>query len=214
MEYAIKQKITRAERGLSLTELLVASVLVEIIMLGITAFSVALRQLQGSTSKSVILPMRAKVALAQMADDALLASGDPLDLGVRTDTSGDDRSISFRKGLGDPSLYTDDKWARYYKDGTDKLYRCTECDDPPSNACQVPVSSLNDCGNQNSRKYLLDINDSTFGNFFTVQNDANGRLNYIELIVDGIYDRTKTIHPIDNPELIITTRVSPLGYSR
>ncbi|OGX37483.1 MAG: hypothetical protein A3C36_06330 [Omnitrophica WOR_2 bacterium RIFCSPHIGHO2_02_FULL_52_10] len=202
----------RAVRGLTLTELLVASALVGIVMLGIVSFGLAIRQMQGSTSKTVILSMRAKAAMAQVTNDAILSAGDPTNMGVRADTTGDDRSISFRKGIGDPSSYNDDKWARYYKDGTDKLYRCEECNDPPTNACQVPVSSLGNCGN--NRRYLIDINDSTFGDFFTIQNDANGRLDYIELILNGIYDRTKAIHPIENPEITVTTRVSPPGHSR
>jgi hypothetical protein len=197
-----------------LTELLVASALVGIVMLGIVSFSVAIRQMQGSTSKTVLLSMRVKATLAQMADDAMLAVGDQTNRGVTTDTSGDDRSICFRKDGGDPALYSDDKWARYYKDGSDKLYRCVECTEPLGASCRVPVNSLNDCGNTPGRKYLLDLNDSTFTNFFNVQNDASGRLDYIELILNGVYDRSKTIHPVDNPEFLVTTRISPPGHSR
>jgi prepilin-type N-terminal cleavage/methylation domain-containing protein len=210
MKSVIEHKIHQTNNGMTLTELLVASVLVGIVMLAVLSFGLAIRQMQGSTSRSVILTMRTKAAMARIAGDAISAVGDQTNRGVAAFTTGSSRSICFRQDGGDPSRYNDDNWVCYYKDINDRLWHCNE----PSNPAEVPVNTMAKCNNGGASDYLLDINDAVFANFFNIQLNAGGRLEYIELILAGVYDRSDPIHPIENPEYTVTTRISPPGHSR
>ena len=78
MLFYIKSACSK-KNGITLTELLVASVMIAVVMVGVASFSLAIKNLQQSTSRSVLVALRAKSAMARLVKDASLAVGHELD---------------------------------------------------------------------------------------------------------------------------------------
>lgn len=209
------------KNAVTLTELLVGTMLIGIVMVGIAAFSNAIKQIHGSTDKSTILAMRTAFALKQMSADAFLAVGSNLlsdsglsdclpNCGLVYKDTGAQRSICFRQDAdNDPTSYTNDIWICYYDNGTNNIIdRCVGT--PVAN---VPPSSFAQCSAAlavvTPYNYQLIQND-----FFEVVKDAGGRLEYVEIFLTTRSDIGAPVHPMDNPEYTLTTRVSPPGLSR
>jgi len=112
-------------RGITLAELLVASVMIGIVMIGVAAFSFAINNLYRSTNKTVIIALRAKSALARITQDATLATGDEQDRGILSFSNDVDfNSICFRQDLLiTPDDYTDDTWVCYNHGATFVIFR-------------------------------------------------------------------------------------------
>ena len=113
-------------RGITLTELLVACVMIGILMIGTASFSLAIQRLQSSTNRSTILAMKMKAAMAEIDQDAVLAVGHATNPGVYAWTNSQDtNSICFRQDLPNtPWDYTDDSWICYYHDDSFDIQRC------------------------------------------------------------------------------------------
>jgi len=205
-----KIKWNRLTRGMTLTELLVASILVGIVMLGVASFSIALKHIQGGTSRSALLAMRTHAAMAKITKDAYATVGDATNPGIKERAMGQDRSICFRKDTNDPSSYTDDTWSCYYRrrlGSSNNLWRCTE----PTPPAKVPPANLLECNNGGTSDLLLNLNNN---DYFTIVTDTDDRLEYIEFTFTAIIDRSAAVHPVDNPLYTLVTRVSPPGHSR
>ena len=200
--------------GITLTELLVASAMIGILMIGTASFSLAIQRLQSSTSRSTILTMKMNAAMAEISQDAMLVVGNAADRGVYAWTNNNDtNSICFRQDLpGTPWDYTDDPWICYYHDDSFDIYRCpgTTHSFPPactkSSQCCAGVPKSN-------QTHLLSIARSV-SEYAEVINDINGRFEYIKLTLTARFDKNKPIHPITNPQHTLTTKISPPGHSR
>ena len=69
------------QKGLTLTELLVATILIGIVMTGVSAFSVFVKQARDSTGSGTILAVQTATAMHYMVQDANKAVGDSSDRG-------------------------------------------------------------------------------------------------------------------------------------
>ena len=197
---------SNSKNGLTFTELLVASILIGIVMIGIASFSFVVKQIQGATNRSALLSMRLGGAINYIRRDALLAVGDSSSRGIRTSSTGQDRSICFRHDTNNPVSYADDTWVCYcYGPPDDVLKRC-------DNPAAVPPQNDNQCttGATDVRQFsfLSDID------FFNIVNDSDDRLDYIEITLTSRYDSGNPAHPVNNPEHTLTTRISPPGHGR
>jgi prepilin-type N-terminal cleavage/methylation domain-containing protein len=192
------------KKGLTLTELLVASILIGIVMAGVVSYSFSIKQFQDSTNKSTVLAARVAAAMSFITKDASLAVGDATNPGILTYSSGNRRSICFRHDiLGTPNDYADDNWVCYYKHNpADDLRRCPNPTPPP------PPTNNGQCGGGSKSFFPLTVVD-----FYTVVNDGAGRLKYIEIILSAKH-ASGAINPITNPEYTLTTRINPLGLAR
>ncbi len=211
--------------GLTLTELLVASVMIGIIMIGIASFGTSIQQLQSSTNRSVILAMRAKAVMARLAEDAYEAvgsAGDPngptnIGPGIRVGGSGPNKGLCFRHDVANtPDSYGDDEWTCYFQapGPIPTLYLCGA---PPTPEAKVPVKNNGDCQTNapgGQKQMLLPLRDNAADTFYEVVNDGSGRFQYITLTLRTIYDHTVPAHPVTNPEYVLSTDVSPPGHSR
>jgi hypothetical protein len=152
--------------------------------------------------------------MAQISQDAMSAMGHATDPGIYAWTNNvDSSSICFRQDLANtPQDYNDDPWVCYYHDDSFDIQRCpgTAHFFPPactnSNQCCAGVP-------ESKRAKLLSMTSST-GEFAEIVNDASGRFEYIKLSLAARFDQGKPVHPIDNPERSLTTKISPPGHSR
>jgi len=211
----IKEWFSFNERAITLTELVVASAMIGIVMVGVASFGSSISQLQSSTSRSVILGMRAKSVLARISDDAFATIGDNEDLGYRWRMQGpNSRSICFRHDVAStPSDYTDDTWTCYWRDNDDILFLCgpnpTVSPNTPGNAVQ--------CDGTGSRRRLLELRQRNFFNVVRqpiVAGDFNRRLDYFEFEIFTLFDPSLTENPITNPRYDVTAQISPPAQSR
>ena len=200
--------------GMTLTELLVASTMIGILMIGTVSFSFAIKRLQNSTNRSAILAMKMNAAMAEISQDATLAVGNAADQGVYAWTNNKDtNSICFRQDLPNtPWNYTDDAWVCYFHDGSFDIQRCpgTTHSFPP--ACTMRSQCCADVPSSKQTQ-LLSITKSV-SEYAEIVNDINGRFEYIKLNLTSRYDKNSPIHPITNPQYTLTTRISPPGHSR
>jgi len=205
----IKMRINN-KIALTLVELLLATALTGIIMLGIVGFSIAIKGFQESGSKAMILTMKINAAMSNIAKDAYFAVGDTTNSGVRTYQDGLAQSICFRQDRNNPvtpEVYTDDTWVCYYHGFSFGLKRY---DDP--NEVEVPCRpAINNCG---SAEKISDVFDLEENIFFNIVEDSQGRLQYIEIQLVGLYDKDEIYDPINNPRDSLLTRISPPGHGR
>lgn len=200
--------------GMTLTELLVASTMIGILMVGTVSFSFAINRLQKSTSRSTKLAMKMKVAMAEISQDAMLAVGNAADRGVYAWTNNKDaNSICFRQDIPDtPWNYTDDVWVCYFHNDSFDIQRCSGTTHSFPPACTMRSQCCADVP-LSKQTQLLSIAASV-SEYAEIVNDINGRFEYIKLNLTSRYDKNSPIHPITNPQYTLTTRVSPLGHSR
>ena len=138
--------------------------------------------------------------------DAYLAAGDETNRGVVPGGVGNKESICFRHDADlDPSSYTGDTWTCYFINAQNTVWLC----DP---GLIPPVNNGGKCkSNGNNPKELLTLEN---GNVFTVVNDVGvGPLEYIEIDLTAIFNRTKPVHPIKNPIHKLKTQIKPPGHS-
>jgi prepilin-type N-terminal cleavage/methylation domain-containing protein len=151
-------KKIRSDRGLTLTELIVASVLVGIVMMGIVSFNVSLKNVQDTSSLGANLSLEAATTMSYLRNDIVMAFGSSADTGLfyptLTGANSLNRSLCIRKDGGDLiSTSPDDTWTCYfYEDATRLLERCvrpTTAVDPKTApfiatrvACEAGASSI------------------------------------------------------------------------
>lgn len=88
----------RTRKALTLTELLVSTILMGIVMTGVAAFSLFVKQARDSTGKGTILAVQTATAMHYMVADANKAVGDSSDRGVVS--SAGQESVCFRHDGG------------------------------------------------------------------------------------------------------------------
>ena len=212
-------KMTLAKKnGITLTELLVASILIGIVMIGVASFSVSIQQFQNSTNRTTILAMRTMTAMNRLSRDAYLVIGDETGddwvRGIVTRTIPPRVSLCFRHDAdNDPSSYTGDEWICYFFETTlnnRKLSLCTV----PTAPANVPPNNTNKCDGTGQRSLLLTLDPTQGNSFYQINEDGDGRLESIDFTLSAIFDPTLAPHPITNPTYTVTTTVSPPGISR
>jgi len=214
----------RQQKGLTLTELLVASVMIGIVMMGVAAFAISIKQFQGSTNKVAFLTMQGKKTMALMVNDAMQAIGDNEDCGKTNDAGADvdcgwgvryysnstRQSICFRHDRAEtPNDYTDDDWICYMHDGSYGINRCNTMI-----KAEVPFVSGGSEKCTEGYSDVITLAKPDGNNFFQIVEDGDGRLQHIEfnLILKSKYDNSA--HPVTNPEITLFSQVSPPGHSR
>ena len=126
--------------GLTLTELLVATILMGIVMLGIVSVDFGIKQMTKKISQTALLKMYTSSVLQRIAQDAASMTGDwpggPCDLGFQT--QGPSRFF-FRQDIDSsgalnntPGDCSDDSWICYDLSGTN-IRRCNK--NNPNGAC-------------------------------------------------------------------------------
>lgn len=197
------------QKGLTLTELLVATILIGIVMTGVSAFSVFVKQARDSTGAGTILAVQTATAMHYLAEDANKAVGDNSNRGVVFD-SVTQLSICFRHDVSDPASYTDDTWACYWYDAASHgLWKCAD----RNAAATVPPADFADCQTGTGEVKLVTL-DPAATDYFEVVDDANGRFDYVDITLNTIANPARAANTITNPTYQLFTRVSPPAHGR
>lgn len=197
------------KNGLTLTELLVATILMGIVMAGVAAFSVFIKQARDSTGLGTILSVQTATAMHYITNDAMTAVGDNSNRGVRFDSPGQ-LSICFRHDVSDPAVYTDDTWACYWHDvPSDALWQCAI----RAASAAIPPVSFADCNQGGGAVKLVTLNPAAT-DYFEVVDDANGRFQYVDITLNTIANPGQAASTINNPTYKLFTRVSPPAHGR
>lgn len=201
----------RPQNALTLTELLVATILIGIVMAGVASFSLFVKQAQYSTSAGTILAVQTATAMHYIEEDALRAVGDSGNPGILYN---DSTSICFRHDVNDPASYNEDLWKCYWYYGPPEgaesaLFKCA--DRPASYV--VPPGNFGDCKTSADAVRFFSINPKA-PKYFTVVKDSGGRLLYIDITLNSIANYQQPADVIKNPTYQLFTRVSPPLHGR
>lgn len=202
------------KKAITLTELLVSSILIGIVMLGVMAVSYAIKSMQDMTNKGAILSMRTTATMNHISKNVALAIGYQDDPGIVVnivlDKDGnvlprEAQWFAVRQESGvDPLSYTDDQWVVYYKDGH-QLKSCTQKDVNQLPNCSSPFKVISQ-----------DIVDTEFEFVHPVDSTVTPSGNpefYLRIYLKTQYDPDGTFDLINNPSQEVTSRISPLGHS-
>jgi len=216
------------QKGVTLTELIVASMLIGIVMAGVTGFSVTVKDFEDHSQKATLLSMRTATAMHQITKDISLAVGNHLQRGVQT-PSVDPVGIYSLCARHDTSLtpedYTDDEWVCYFVDnsggGIDNIfYRCNPVADIVYDSDQdgiVGPGFDGSCAAAN-RRQLINVmphpNEVLFAPVIISNNATTGRLEYVEIRLYSLWEPTVEWDPVSNPSFALEARISPAGHSR
>lgn len=205
----------RSRTGLTLTELLVASVLVGIVMLGAISVDFAIRNTKLGSSRVEVLSKEVGATILNITRDAMLTAGDnSMDLlnanswqatGIYTYDVGDNfKSICFRQDINStPENYADDPWACYSHGNDLDIYRCSVAANPA-------FAGWQNCNNPSGRK-LVHVTQT---DFFDVVPDADNHIQSIDISLTARSDPNSAVNPVMNPQYSLESSISPPGLSR
>ena len=204
------------QSGVTLTELLIATVLIGIVMTGVASFTLAIKHIQDSTNKATILATRAAAGMSSITRNGQLATGDGIgggaNYGYVFDASATPPYFSFRLDLNNPQTpvdYTDDTWVIYTDAGIDySLYVCTQT------AAEGPIPNTSStCDPDNNVQLIGNIAPGGISFNLIVNSDINFLDYYFALSITVRDDPTSAAHPVNNPEYTLTSNITSLSHS-
>lgn len=198
------------KKGLSLTELLVATVLMGIVMMGVISINYAMRRMEGTTSKSTVLAIQTAAAMNHITKNGLLAVGFESDPGIvlQLTTPPAVSYLSFRQDInGTPGNFSDDLWVIYTDGGqANELYTCTQ------DAGTGPIPNTGSGGRCETTGNLVLLNNVSAINYQLVR-DATTHSTYVDIDIQTQADVTQPADPIRNPTYELTVQISPPFHS-
>lgn len=203
--------------AMTLTELIVASVLVGIVTLGLIAAEQAVRMSRQSANRDSQVSSQLHAAMIRLTKDASLTTGDSSDSGIYQYSGINGNAICFRQADNDVNSYTDDTW------------NCWATQNSILSSCGPLLSPVTDCTGQSSSIQWITLTfDAGYTIFFSVFDNSstpaiippagatitNTNISYIQLDLKSRGNLTNSAHPVSNPEHTLTSRVNPAGLSR
>ncbi len=135
--------------GLTLVELIVASMLIAIVLLGVVAFNLSLTQIQDDSFNQSTLSIQASTAMNYLEDDISMAVGTFNNVGFRTRPG----TLCLRRPDNTPLNLDDNPWICYiFDNGNRNLQRCVPVNlAAPTIVCNtvLPVTNLVKLANGN-----------------------------------------------------------------
>lgn len=202
---------------MTLTELIVASILVGIVTLGLIAAEQAVRMSRQSANRDSQVSSQLHAAMIRLTKDASLTAGDSSDSGIYQHSGINDKAICFRQAGNDVNSYADDTW------------NCWTTQNSVLSSCGPLLSPVNDCTGQSSIiRWITLTYDTGYTIFFSVFDNSptpaiipptsaiitNTRISYIQFDLKSRGDLTSSAHVVSNPEHTLTSRINPAGLSR
>lgn len=118
--------IKNNSKGLTLTELLVSTILIGIVMSGVTAFNYTVKSIEDANSKAAIVESRATSLLAFLRRDIERAVGTRNNHGIRGGQYGNWNTLCLRHDNAmTPDDFLDDDWICYQHGSSEQLHRIT-----------------------------------------------------------------------------------------
>lgn len=199
-----------SKAGVTLTELLIATILIGIVMTGITAFSFSVKEFESTSSKTNLMAMQVAAAANLISRDAHRAVGDPTNKGIRHSYAANLESLCFRhdnRANQTPDVYTDDEWTCYFRDANGDVWRCF----PDTANLATGTCNTNNAAHlyRAALAYPVGIYPSQFGIY-----QPAGTIDYVYMALDTRFDPQSEWHPIDNPGYHLSLTVNPVAHSR
>jgi len=203
------------KKGLTLTELMVASILMGIVMIGIAGFSVAIKRMQDTTDKQAILAVQVAAAMAYMERIITQTYGSTVT--EATDPSFDEDLA------GPPNVYhsnrtdplntfldsSDDLWHIFFSPVASPrdLYYCNKSYNPANAQPNGP-----NCNNSNRVPLLT--NKLVSWTIQPVFDASPGVLAHrVDISITAKFNASNASNdPIDNPSYTMSTSVPLLSY--
>ena len=204
--------------GLTLTELLVATILVGIVMMGVVSFSYSIKRMQGTTDKRVLLGIRTAAAMNHIRKNVSLAVGYKNDSGI-IQGAGDQVDgepmdwISFRQDRQQtPDDYTDDVWVIYrIPIGAHELLVCEQKTTEQGGQGPVPLIKEGPCANDQAIVLSKELEKAVFQ---VTKDYSNEVLNfYIDITLKTRFFPKGEESALSNPSYEISTRIFPQQHS-
>ena len=205
----------KKKSGLSLLELVITTMVVAIIVVGIASMEVALRQSEKSTSRNALLAMRTSGLMFHIRKNIELATGDATSPGVvctTVDLNGDclpaDTLYIRQENQALPVAtrtvnYNDDIWFRYRHLADHSLLFCRT----------DRVGDLNPVGSDCAPGVIEENLGALFSMDIHPQMDRVAQDFFIQVTLRNRIDMARPADPFDNPQLNLTTNISPLSSS-
>lgn len=177
--------------AMTLMELIVASALMGIMMIGLVSVDLAVRNSRESSSADALVAMQTQAAMLRINNDAVKAVGNAPSPGVST-TSG---ALCVRQDTdNDPNTFIGDTWVCYWRDSvTYNIHRCTAA------SPQVCAGSDPQIGQAINFAYTFTL-------------DSASKEIFIDFSITNRFKPTLAAHPVTNPDYTISTHVSPPGH--
>jgi len=211
---------SKPNAGLTLVELVVATALVGIVMVGTVSVDYAIRSMRKTTANSASVAIQTSATMTYIANDVAQATGDASDVGILDCTQDNDETIyplcdlrdnptfCIRQDQNGPDAfadYTDDLWVCYWKplDPTDaNIYTCQQ-------ATPGECATSNDVIGTAACTDAPTCSNYAFSYFLTPP--GNGQF-YLEVTLTN---RPYPNHPPGpkNPEYELTSRIAPVAHS-
>jgi hypothetical protein len=205
--------------ALTLTELMVASILMGIVMVGVAGFGVAIKRMQDTVDKQAIVNYHAATAMAffeRHISQAYGSAADPANPVYLFNTVVAPRNYwSFRADPSrTPTNTADDNWMIFWSDqaNPDTLYYCTKPYDP-ANGDATNFGVGQGCSPANRQ---IVLNENMIGNPTITFAPNNAPSILSQVVVAGItvrYSAAAASEPVDNPEVSMSSSIALLQYS-
>lgn len=206
-------------KGLSLTELLVASALIGIVMLGVVGFNVAITTMQNTTMSATSGAISAATAISILRRDIQEAIGDSNNPGILEShpNGSTEHLLAIRTENGNPPTpddYSDDNWTCWSATDADPVLRRNFQPVYFQNNRPNPPNSnftLDNCTQSlRSQQVNIPLSDS---DFFSIQPNATGGISSVELTISTLANPDEDPDPLTNPVTVLTTKINPLMHS-
>ena len=191
--------------GLTLTELVIASILVGIVMVGIFSVDFALRGSRAAASDDSLLAMKTWATMEHISKNAKLAVGNIVNPGVAA-ASGNNY-LCFRQDTATtPDDYSDDIW-RCYSRFSNNIHTCTKTAAAGASSCNSTDDVIG--------TYALKDSCSADCELFTYNlvQDATLHKFYLDISLTNRLRPGTPSDPMDNPNYTLQTRIFPEGQS-
>ncbi len=121
--------MTLTNRALTITELIIASLLVGIVMLGVLNADYAIRRMDNNSNTDTRLAIQMSALGETIRLDIKRVHGYPGETTAGINVAA--RTICFRYDTTTPQIYTDDNWSCYTQPAADtRVFRCTYANNP------------------------------------------------------------------------------------
>lgn len=217
---------------MTLTELLIASILVGIVMIGAVSVDYAIRRSQQNIAYSNYNAISLHTAMLRLTRDASKITGyhddyndaNGSESGCTLDNSDPIQNVCFRQNFnGNPNDdIAEDKWVCYAYGADFKLYRCAGIPDGDGHlGLTSPLGTDETCQSyaNTNPEFIIELRHRLYYNFLakkTTLSVGGGRylLKHIDFELETCGDPSASEDPIKNPCYFLDARVSPLGVSR
>lgn len=193
---------------MTLTELIVATTVIGIVMLGVFAVDYAIRSTRSNAAKNNLVSLQAASALLEITQAVKNTTGQrwdgvsqqPLQEGLFASAASPITLCTRYDFDNEPSTFTGDRWKCFQQTATNEIYRCAV-----NSYLNLP------CGTTTTN---LLIKKPTATPFYIISRDATGSLNHVTITIDSRANPDQPENKMTNPQFILSADIYPPALSQ